>query len=411
MPQEMTATSWECKAYASSMIAGTGGEDLPLERAKQAGAQANQVAELWSGYDLCALDGSTVCGPGATGTDARLHANIRLSDLRVLEAQVTDPAVGETFKNFSFEPGQLVLADRGCSNAPGIAWVREHQADVLVRLNRGALPIFDPEDGQTIDVLAWVRSLPDDTAVERAVFIKDATAPRCQRIEGRLVATRLPPTQTQEARARVQREQGSDASSDTMEMAGYVVLFTTTPSSRLSAAREAGAEAGAEAEAEAGAAAEAEAGTQAEAETEMAAAAGTQAEAQAGTGTQAEAQAGAAAEMEAAAGAAAGAATGAKAAPAARGSVSGASSLAIAAARFACSSAIARSSSATTSSCSARALAAFSSASASARSSAIRSSAATTSARSASRCARADSTVSTPLSSSRSGRLWSRRKN
>lgn len=69
------------------------------------------------------------------------------------------------------------------------------------------------------------------------MFIKDANAPRCQRIEGRLVATRLPPTQTQEARARVQREQGSDASSDTMEMAGYVVLFTTTPSSRLSAAR------------------------------------------------------------------------------------------------------------------------------------------------------------------------------
>lgn len=193
--------------------------------------------ELWSGYDLCALDGSTVCGPGATGTDARLHANIRLSDLRVLEAQVTDPAVGETFKNFSFEPGQLVLADRGYSNAPGIAWVREHQADVLVRLNRGALPIIDPEDGQTLDVLAWVRSLPDDTAVERAVFIKDATTPRCQRIEGRLVATRLPPKQTQEARARVQREQGSDASSDTIEMAGYVVLFTTTPSVRLSAAR------------------------------------------------------------------------------------------------------------------------------------------------------------------------------
>jgi Transposase DDE domain len=186
---------------------------------------------------LCALDGSTVSGPGATGTDARLHTNIRLSDLRILEAQVTDPSVGETFKNFSFEPGQLVLADRGYSNAPGIAWVREHQADVLVRLNRGALPVFDPEDGQPLDVLAWVRSLPDDTAVERAVVIKDGSGPRCQRIEGRLVATRLPPTQTQEARARVQREQGSDASSDTIEMAGYVVLFTTTPSSRLSAAR------------------------------------------------------------------------------------------------------------------------------------------------------------------------------
>jgi hypothetical protein len=198
----------------------------------------NAAPELWGGYEMCALDATTVSGPGATGTDARIHTNIRLSDLRILEVKVTDESVGETLKNFHFEPGQLAIVDRVYAQAPGIAWARRQLADVLVRLNRGALPVFDAE-GQTIDVLDWVRSIPDGLAVERPVWIEDTSGRAVQRIHGRLVAIRLPADKAEEARQRVKREQGRKGrkSLEGIEMASYVVLFTTVPTSRLSAER------------------------------------------------------------------------------------------------------------------------------------------------------------------------------
>ena len=36
--------------------------------------------ELWAGFEMVAVDASTVCGPGATGADARIHAVLRLAD-------------------------------------------------------------------------------------------------------------------------------------------------------------------------------------------------------------------------------------------------------------------------------------------------------------------------------------------
>jgi hypothetical protein len=197
--------------------------------------------ELWGGYDLCVLDGSSVSTPGSTGTDARIHANLRLSTLRVVQVRLTDVRTGETFKNFSFDEGQLVIADRGYSNAPGIAWVLSHQADVLVRLNRGALPVCDPEadteKDKVIDVIAWARTIPADVVVERRVYIEHTVNGMIKRIEGRLVAVRLPPEQAAQARKRARDEQGSDVTAETLEMASYVVLFTTTTARRLSAER------------------------------------------------------------------------------------------------------------------------------------------------------------------------------
>jgi Transposase DDE domain len=198
--------------------------------------RGSAAPELWGGYEMCALDATTVCGPGATGTEALLHTKMRLSDLRILEAKVTNNSVGETLKNFNFESAQLAIVDRGYSQAAGITWLRRQGADVLVRLNRGALPVFD-EKKELIDVIEWARSIPDDIATERLASILDTSDPDADRIQGRLVAIRLPPDKAAEARKRVRREQGKEATAATLEMAAYVVLFTTAPKNRLSAAR------------------------------------------------------------------------------------------------------------------------------------------------------------------------------
>src|SRR5258705_12135279 len=94
-------------------------------------SRAEAAPALWGGYEMLCLDGSSVSGPGAEGTDTRLHLVVRLSDLRVVNALVTDVTEGETLRRFCWSDGQLAIVDRGYANAPGVAWVVDQGADVL----------------------------------------------------------------------------------------------------------------------------------------------------------------------------------------------------------------------------------------------------------------------------------------
>ena len=192
--------------------------------------------EQWGGYEMVCVDATAVSGPGAEGTDARLHTVIRLQDLGVVAAEVTDVTGGESLKRFLWTPDQLVIGDRGYANPPGLAWVVDHHADALVRVNRGSLPL-QREDGTPIDVLDWCRSLVGHAAtqVNAQTIAKEGRARRV--ISGRLIGFRLPPDEAEDARQRVRREHGVDTTDEELEAAGYVALFTTAPVGRLTAAR------------------------------------------------------------------------------------------------------------------------------------------------------------------------------
>ena len=99
-------------------------------------------AERWAGYEVVTVDASCFCAPGAESIDARLHVQLRLSDLEVVTVRVTGVSVGESFKRFEWQPGQLALGDRGYGNAPGIGYVVGCGADVLVRVNRTSMGVI-----------------------------------------------------------------------------------------------------------------------------------------------------------------------------------------------------------------------------------------------------------------------------
>jgi hypothetical protein len=190
----------------------------------------------WNGYDLILVDGSSFSGRCPTGTDARIHAALRLSDLSVVHAHATDVSGGESLRRFQWQDGQLVIGDRGYCNCLGIVWAVDHGADVLVRLNRGAFPLED-ERAEPIDVIAWARSLKEGEIVERPARGRCTLDGRAREVTGRLVATRLPADKIEEARKRVRKEQGPAATDETIEMAAYLIVFTTASKSRLPAAR------------------------------------------------------------------------------------------------------------------------------------------------------------------------------
>jgi IS4 transposase len=171
-----------------------------------------------------------VCGPEATGTDARIHTKIRAADLAIVEAEVTDAHGGETFRRFEFRPRELAIGDRGYCNAGNLAHVREYGADALVRFNERSLPLR-LADGK-LDALAACRALSDADVLDLPVtFEHDGDL-----FGARFIATRLPKAEAEQARKRARDEHGSKVSAEVLETAGYVMLVTTVPPERLTAA-------------------------------------------------------------------------------------------------------------------------------------------------------------------------------
>lgn len=186
--------------------------------------------ERWAGYSIVLVDASSVVCPGAKGTTARVHKAMRLTDLRIRQVFVTDVTGGETLRRFDPAAGELWICDRGYANPPAIAWAVEHNADVLVRVNRGSLPLYDAQ-GRSIDVVQKASKLAKPgraRAWQAFVHVEGG-----QRIQGRLCATRIPADKAEQARTRLRREQGPSVTEASLAMADFVCLFTTIPRDRL----------------------------------------------------------------------------------------------------------------------------------------------------------------------------------
>jgi hypothetical protein len=194
--------------------------------------KANDVFSVlrWSGYEIVLADGTTVTRPGAKGTTARILYSMRLVDLTLLKVLETDEHGSESLRVFTVRPGQLWICDRLYSNPEDIDWVVQAHGDVLVRVNRGALPLFDV-DGSPFNVLDRVRSLSKPEAMEE--WSVEVHPKGRARIQGRLCAMRLTDEDAEKARKRLRREYGSSVAPDALEAAAWVFVFTTVPRDRL----------------------------------------------------------------------------------------------------------------------------------------------------------------------------------
>ena len=122
--------------------------------------------ETWEGYRLVAVDATVLCGPGAKGTDQRLHVAYDLGKGRPLRVDVTGPEGGETFRRYlNLGPGVLVLADQCYGNGPGIVPLLESGASTLVRFNFHSIRLLNLE-GLKITPEAAEALLPEDGGVE-----------------------------------------------------------------------------------------------------------------------------------------------------------------------------------------------------------------------------------------------------
>lgn len=193
------------------------------------------AVERWGGYTFTAVDATVVTRPGSVGTDARIHTKLRVADVSLVDVQVTDNKSGESFRRFTWEAGELAVGDRAYGTALGVDHVTRAGADVLVRYRLGGLPLCTLA-GEPLNVLEQVRAMGDDELLDLDIH----ALLEHRHIDGRLIAMRLPSEAAERARKRLVRENGTKTratSAQSLEAAGYVILFTTTKRNRLDANR------------------------------------------------------------------------------------------------------------------------------------------------------------------------------
>jgi hypothetical protein len=191
------------------------------------------VQRLSARHRLRAVDATTVEEQGGAGTDWRVHYTLRLPDLSCDFFELTDEHGGETYRRIPVDHGDLLLADRGYSNAAGVATVRAAGGDVLVRWNSFSFPL-KTLDGNPFDALKELNQMSKRGVREWAV----AFTHEGQKCTGRLCAIRKNAVATERAREKMRREarkKQKQVSEEALKLAEFVMVFTTVGSKELPA--------------------------------------------------------------------------------------------------------------------------------------------------------------------------------
>lgn len=191
------------------------------------------------GQPVRVVDATVVKEPGRTGGQWRIHYSMRLPSLECDQFELTPThgkTTGERLARFQFQKGELVLADAGYSNPPGIAAVVSEGADVVVRMNRASLPLQDPQE-RPFPLLRRLKAL--QKAGETAEWPVAVVSGK-RRISGRLCSVRKSEDAIERARRRLlsrQQDGRGRMTPESQQYACYVVVFTTLPKSRASASQ------------------------------------------------------------------------------------------------------------------------------------------------------------------------------
>lgn len=188
------------------------------------------------GCRLRLVDATTVSAPGSKGTDWRVHLDYDLAALAISEIQLTQVDGGESLFRFDFDPGELVVADRGYAHRPGLVHVVEAGAQFIVRLNWSSVPLQQP-GGEEFGLLPALRNLPEAQAAAFDLEIAPNPREHLPAVPVRLIAVRKSEEAAAEARKKALREaarKGHKLQPETVELAGYVLVLTSTTASEFS---------------------------------------------------------------------------------------------------------------------------------------------------------------------------------
>jgi Transposase DDE domain len=178
------------------------------------------------------VDATTVEEQGGAGTDWRVHYTLCLPDLSCDFFELTDEHGGETYRRIPVGRNDLLLADRGYSNAAGVSAVLAGDGDVLVRWNSFSFPL-KTKGGKPFDALKEMSQLPKRGPREWAVSFTHEG----QRHTGRLCAIRKNAVATVRAQEKLRkqaRKKQKQVNEEALKLAEFIMVFTTLSRKELS---------------------------------------------------------------------------------------------------------------------------------------------------------------------------------
>lgn len=193
-----------------------------------------------SGINLRIVDGTIVKEPGKTGSQWRVHYSIQLPSLQCDYFELTGvrgTGAGESFKKIPLLKNDCIMGDRGFSTAQGIGYVVSCGGFVVVRLNTASLPLYTLQ-GARFDLVKRLQQM-DEAGVLGQWRVK------LGRKEGGWVESRVCVVRKSEVAARraiekIKRKAKREkihVKAETMVYAKYIIVLTTLPEERFSAAQ------------------------------------------------------------------------------------------------------------------------------------------------------------------------------
>jgi hypothetical protein len=182
---------------------------------------------------LLLVDASCLHQPGGTGDDWRLHLAYDLLAGRMHQVSVTDRRGGERLNRYTWQAGDVIVADRGYGYRRSVAWAVQQRADVIVRIHPATFPL-ETDAGQPFNVLHWLRQRGSPEREWGGWCWWQG-----QRYRVRLLAAQLDAHATRHARCRQRRKAqkaGRTITAPTLAVAGWLLLITTLDAGTWSAA-------------------------------------------------------------------------------------------------------------------------------------------------------------------------------
>jgi len=180
------------------------------------------------------VDATIVKEPGSTGGNWRLHYALCLKTLQCDFFELTDIHGAESLARYPILKNDVILADRFYGTPKNVRHVIKHGGHVVVRL-RSKGHCLHKADGKPFELLKTLRRVKSGVIREWPVSM---TAKGEAPIPGRLCAVKRSNSATTLAQNKMRTafgRKGRVPSKQNLALARYVFLFTTVPSSLLTA--------------------------------------------------------------------------------------------------------------------------------------------------------------------------------
>ena len=192
--------------------------------------QAKVSAGRWAGYRLRALDGTSICQPGADRTTWRLHVGYDLATGQVDQLELTDLHGAENLQRLTYRPGDIVLGDRYYARPRDLRPVIDAGADFIVRTGWNSLRLLQA-NGDPFDLFAALAAQAEQES-EVQVRIHEGLTGAPEPLILRLVVRRKNPEQAEAEQKRLLKEakkRGKQPDPRSLEAAKYILLLTSLP--------------------------------------------------------------------------------------------------------------------------------------------------------------------------------------